>query len=100
MKHDSCQNVYNAYADSLTELISSYKMIKTINLIFVGPDCPQNDVNQVRIIQREMMEDRSLVNSNSHKRKRSDSKEDDSSSCRVVIHSVRTNYEETIRKTY
>jgi len=100
MKHDSCPNVYNAYADSLTELISSYKMIKTINLIFVGPDCPQNDVNQVRIIQREMMEDRSLVNSNSHKRKRSDSKEDDSSSCRVVIHSVRTNYDETIRKTY
>lgn len=100
MKHECCPNVHNAYAESLTELINSYKMIKTINLIFIGPDCPEKDVDQVRCIQRETLVDKSHENSKSNKRKRNDSKDDDPSSCKVIIHSVRANYDENIRNSH
>lgn len=100
MKHESCPDVYNAYAESLTELISSYKMIKTINLIFIGPDCPRNDVNQVRFIHREGLDDTSNETSKSNKRKRSGSKDNDPASCKVIIHSIRANYSENIKSTH
>ncbi|CAB9516095.1 expressed unknown protein [Seminavis robusta] len=41
------QNVWNAYADALAELAET-KRLDTIELLFVGPECPKQNVQETR----------------------------------------------------
>lgn len=53
LKHSSCNNVYGAYSEALTQLVSLFSGISTINLIFVGLNCPIKDIQEVRIIEQD-----------------------------------------------
>ena len=94
LSHASCKDVYSAYADALIELASTYNGISTINLIFVGPNCPSKDVHEVRIIQTDKDANEHDVDDGSHKNAKK--RKYEGSSCEVVIQSHRSNYDKEV----
>jgi len=89
MKHSSCKDVYTAYSEALTELATAYGGIVTIRLIFVGPNCPAKNVNEIRILHTDKELQRSLegIDSKSKKRKLA------GSSCEVILQTFQGNYD-------
>jgi hypothetical protein len=91
-KHSSCDDVYDAYAEALHELVSDSKGLRTINLIFVGPNCPNKNQHIVRVIdpQHESFDEKN----NSKKRMRcSDQWHHKRHSVELVIETYKSNYD-------
>ena len=45
--NDDTVDVYEAYAEALTDLVEMHKL-KKIHLVFVGPDCPKKNIKKVK----------------------------------------------------
>ncbi len=89
LSHESCKSVHDAYTEAMTELASNHTSFGTINLIFIGPNCPKRDVEEVRTINVG----RNDNVSSSNKRKR-----DGSRNCKVILQTHRSNYDEKCLK--
>lgn len=81
----------SAYADALSELVSTYRGMKKLVLAFVGPNCPKQDMRVVKNIHDMHRIDEDVSpgnNANSKKRKRNEGK-----NCQIVIETHCHNYE-------
>jgi hypothetical protein len=89
LKHSSCNDVYSAYSEALLEMTSTYSSISTIRLIFIGPNCPAKNVNEVRIIhdKESSGHHKNPSDENAKKRKR------EGGSCEVILQSYRSLYD-------
>ena len=94
--HSSCESSYAAYAEAMTELAHTYDGISTIELIFVGPDCPKKNVNEVRFIKGEKEEHQSSRDDGSKNKQRNTTT---ASKIEVRVRSYRCNYDESICNT-
>ena len=90
MKHSSCKDVYSAYSEALTELASTYNGIATILLVFVGPNCPGNGVNEVRILNT----DKEIQGANEGGERNSKKRKHTGSSCEVILQTLKGNYDD------
>jgi len=80
LSHESCRNAGDAYSEALAELASTYSSIHTINLIFVGPSCPEKNRHDVKIIQK------GNLNVDGKKRKREDT-------CELILQTHQSDYD-------
>merc|ERR1719223_47429 len=90
--HSSCEDVYDAYAEALHELVSDLKGLRALNLIFVGPNCPSKNQHIVRVIdpQQESFDEKDK----SKKRMRcSDQWHHKRNSVELLIETYRSNYD-------
>jgi hypothetical protein len=94
LNHPSCTDVYSAYAEALTDLVAMYNSITTINLIFIGPNCPMENSTKKRTIQS----DHGVIVENGDGRQMGNKKRKSNSvrTCEVILHSYRSEYVESL----
>lgn len=89
MKHSSCKDMYSAYSEALTELATTYSGIVSIRLIFVGPNCPAKNVNEIRILNTDRELQGSFEGADNKGKKRKFA----GSSCEVILQTFKGNYD-------
>mmetsp|Transcript_20985 Transcript_20985/g.31513 ORF Transcript_20985/g.31513 Transcript_20985/m.31513 type:complete len:487 (-) Transcript_20985:73-1533(-) len=92
-------NAMNAYTDALSELASTYKGLKKINLTFIGPDCPAETLHVVKTFDNDLHNNSTGENNSSEGGKKRKREEGKRKHCQLVIETHRHNYEAKYFKT-
>ncbi len=93
LSHGSCKSVHDAYTEAMTEIASNHTSFGTINLLFIGPNCPKRDVHEMRTINAERSDNGNSSISGKKKRKREGSR-----TCKVILQTHRSNYDQKCLK--
>ncbi len=83
----------NAYMDAFSELASSYKGLRKINLAFIGPNCPTENLRFVKTFDHDLHNvttETTALEEHGKKRKREEGK---SKNCHLVVETHCHNYE-------
>lgn len=80
----------NAYTEALSELAATYKGLRKINLIFIGPNCPTDNLHVVKTMDDIDIDEETSTQESGKKRKRNDHH---GKRCQVVIETHCHNYE-------